>query len=122
MVVGGVVQGIGEGGDGMCGEGGASGFGERGVDCSGSQKVCVEESSSKLTTGRFLFEASLILFLCLTKSFFFVGILTSSSLEVSSYGFSPSFSFEISPLLVASSYSPFETTSASSFVAVGTGY
>ena len=86
VVVGGGVHGISEGGDGMCGEGGASGFVEGGVVCLGSQEVCVEESSSKLTTGRFLYEASLILFLCLIKGSFFVGILTSSSLEVSSPG------------------------------------
>ena len=54
VVVGGGIQGIGEGGDGMCGEGGASGFGEGGLFCLGSHEVCVEESSSKLTIGCFL--------------------------------------------------------------------
>ena len=66
----------------------------------------MKESSSKLTTGRFLFEASLILFLYLTTGSFLVGILTSSSLKVSSCGSSPSSSLEVSPSLPASSCSP----------------
>ena len=93
VVVGGGVQGIGEGGgDGMYGEGGTSGFGEGVVVCLVTQKVCVEESSCKLTTRCFPLEASLpleailILFLCFTKGSFFVGILTSSSLEILSSG------------------------------------
>ena len=56
VVVGDGVQGIAEGdGNGMCGEGGTSGFGEGGVFCLGSEEVCVEESSSssKLMTRRF---------------------------------------------------------------------
>ena len=77
-------------------------FGEGDALVCGSRVVFEKESSCKPTTRRLPLEGSLMLFLGVTTVFFFIDILTSSSLDIlssSSFISLPSSSLEASPHL-----------------------